>query len=58
VITADDDAELPAPTKSALRIWRSVALVVALQALILVLGIVLFSALSLANDGVGGRGGG
>jgi hypothetical protein len=57
VITADDAAELPAPTKSAARIWRIVALVVAFQALILVLGIVLFSALGLANDGVGGCGG-
>jgi len=47
-----------APTKSASRIWRIVGLVVAFQFIAIVAMVVLFSALGLANDGVGSCGGG
>jgi hypothetical protein len=51
-------AETPAPRKKASRIWRIVAFVLAFQVLIVAIGIVLFSAMGLANDGPGGCGGG
>ena len=47
-----------APTKSTSRVWRIVGLVVAFQFLAIVATVVLFSALGLANDGVGSCGGG
>jgi hypothetical protein len=46
------------PGKSASRIWRIVGLVVAFQILAIVMMVVVFSAMGLANDGVGGCGGG
>jgi hypothetical protein len=54
---AADAAGTQAPAKRTSRVWRIVALVVAFQVLIVVLGIVLFSAMGLANDGPGGCGG-
>jgi hypothetical protein len=47
------------PTKTPSRIWRIVGLVVAFQMIAIVLSVVLFSALGVANDGgVGSCGGG
>ena len=46
------------PTKSASRIWRIVGLVVGFQALIVLAGVLLFSGMGLANEGVGSCGGG
>jgi hypothetical protein len=45
------------PTKGASRVWRIVLIVVAAQLLIVALGMVFFTAMGLANDGVGGCGG-
>jgi len=39
-------------------VWRIVLMVVAFQALAIVVAVVLFSAMGLANDGTGGCGGG
>lgn len=47
-----------APTKSASRVWRIVGLVVAFQFIAIVASVLLFSALGLANEGVGSCGGG
>jgi hypothetical protein len=47
-----------APTKSASRVWRIVGLVVAFQFIAIIATVVLFSALGLANEGVGSCGGG
>jgi hypothetical protein len=40
------------------RVWRMVLLVVGFQALAIVVAVVLFSAMGLADDGTGGCGGG
>jgi len=40
------------------RVWRTVLVVMAFQALIAVIGMVVFSAMGFANDGVGTCGGG
>jgi hypothetical protein len=48
-------ATVPAKTS---RVWRIVGIVVAFQALIVLAGVLLFSAMGLANDGVGSCGGG
>jgi hypothetical protein len=52
-------AELPveAPTKVS-RVWRIVLFVVAAQLAVIALGMLLFSAMGLANDGTGSCGGG
>jgi hypothetical protein len=47
-----------APTKSASRVWRIVGLVVAFQFIAIAASVLVFSALGLANDGVGSCGGG
>lgn len=57
-VTMESTLEPIAPTKSASRIWRIVGLVVAFQFIAIIAMVVLFSALGLANDGVGSCGGG
>jgi amino acid transporter len=57
VIEAPASAAPEVPAKVS-RVWRIVLLVVAVQALLVVLGTVAFSALGLANDGTGSCGGG
>jgi hypothetical protein len=47
-----------APIKSASRVWRIVGLVVAFQFIAIVASVLVFSALGLANEGVGSCGGG
>jgi hypothetical protein len=47
-----------APTKSASRIWRIVGLVVAVQIVVVLAFVVLFSGMGFATDGVGSCGGG
>lgn len=54
-VTAPEPTDVPAGPS---RVWRIVAIVVAFQVLIVLAGIVFFSAMGLANDGVGGCGGG
>jgi len=57
------EATLAAPETStepprASRVWRMVMIVVAVQLVLIAAGMVLFTALGLANDGTGGCGGG
>ena len=40
------------------RVWRMVMIVVAVQLVLIAVGMVFFTALGLANDGTGGCGGG
>jgi hypothetical protein len=53
-----DAAAAPQPPARADRVWRMVAVVVAAQAVIIAAGLLLFTVLGLANDGVGSCGGG
>ena len=48
-------ADGPDPVR---HVWRMVLMVVAFQAIAIVVAVVLFSAMGLANDGTGGCGGG
>ncbi len=57
-ITSEAAVEGPVPTKTSLGMWRIVGYVVGLQVLIALIGAALFSVIGLANDGVGGCGGG
>jgi hypothetical protein len=48
-------AEIPA---KASRVWRIVLLVVSVQLVLIAVGMILFTAMGLANDGIGSCGGG
>jgi hypothetical protein len=48
-------AEIPA---KASRVWRIVLLVVSVQLVLIAVGMILFTAMGLANDGTGSCGGG
>jgi hypothetical protein len=48
-------AEIPA---KASRVWRIVLLVVSVQLVLIAIGMILFTAMGLANDGTGSCGGG
>ncbi len=49
---------VPVPTKTSMGMWRIVGYVVGLQVLVALIGAALLSVIGLANDGVGGCGGG
>ena len=54
IATAPDPAEPPA---KASRVWRMVLIVVSVQLVLIAVGMVLFTAMGLANDGTGSCGG-
>jgi hypothetical protein len=49
--------ESPAPEQTS-RIWRMVLIVVSVQLVLIAAGMILFTAMGLANDGTGSCGGG
>jgi hypothetical protein len=54
IAVTPEPAELPA---KASRVWRMVLLVVSVQLVLIAIGMVLFTAMGLANDGTGSCGG-
>jgi hypothetical protein len=50
--------EAPPDTPRVSRVWRMVLMVVSVQLVLIAAGMIFFTALGLANDGVGGCGGG
>jgi len=54
IATAPESAEAPARPS---RVWRMVLIVVSVQLVLIAAGMVLFTAMGLANDGTGSCGG-